>query len=157
MVRPVLRSFGVDMSQWEDGIKNLLYHGGGSHLPAHVGSINVKREPNGRYSSWKRERSVSPRRSYDRTSTRPRSPPGRRPAPPVYFVNVRRMHQCIMHAAGEGDTVLATAKALKVNLATPLNGDDNTFDPKVWCAGRESRYVSDTGTRSTYLTCSTGF
>ena len=143
MARCVLRSFGIDMSRWEVGIKTLLYHPATASTPGPWDRNGRGARENG----WGRGRSRSPTRrqdTYGWTSSRPRSPPAQHPPPPVYLVDIREMHNRVMHEARDEDTLLETAKALGVKDEVPGSDGDVTYediDPKSWCAGKESRYV----------------
>ena len=149
--RCILRNFGVDMSRWEVGIKNLLYHyGGPTSSRGAYGSTRVSHNQGG---GWKKERSRSPPRrqgDYGGTSFRSRSPAGRKPSPEVYLVDIREMYHCVMHIPPDRaeEELIATAKALGVkDTIRAVGADDGVvyedIDPKMWCAGKESRSVLD--------------
>ena len=146
MARCVLRSFGIDMSRWEVGIKTLLYHPTVANTPGHADPFNGRRE---RDSGWGRDRSRSPTRergAYGQSGARSRSPLMQRPPPPVYLVDIKEMHNRVMHAARDEETLLDTAKALGVKDEVPGDNGDITYeniDFKSWCAGKESRYIMD--------------
>lgn len=146
MTRCVLRSFGVDTSQWRAGIKDLLYFPDARGTPRQTSYHESKRDVRDYSGKWKRERSRSPRRqSTADYPSRPRSPPQTHAPPPVYLVDVRQMYQNLMQVP-KNESIMSHALAFAVRDTAPVRGEDDTViyedvDPQSWCAGRESRRV----------------
>lgn len=149
MMRCVLRSFGVDTSQWKVGIKELLYFPGARTSPRRDSYYYDNKHDVRNYTGrWKRERSRSPRRQDAVTdyTPRPRSPPRAHAPPTVYVVDVRQMYQTVMQVP-RSDSILSHAIEFAVRDTAPVRGADDEIiyqdvDPQSWCAGRESRHVN---------------
>ncbi|KAJ7198554.1 hypothetical protein GGX14DRAFT_700060 [Mycena pura] len=110
LARNVLLSLGVDVSQWDPSLKNLLRHA--------QNDLRRRRED-------PRGRSASPR-PHDRSARR-NSPPPRRLYAPVYVVDVQSMFTTLFGTSDRSQSVPAIAKHLGI-----LPAED-----KGWCAGNE--------------------
>ncbi|KAJ7655677.1 hypothetical protein DFH06DRAFT_481640 [Mycena polygramma] len=107
----VFKSLGVDASQWDFELKNLLRER--NHRPRQA--ANDPRPS--------RRRSASPR-PHDRSRRRDSPPPARQYSP-VYVVDVKAMFTAVLGTADHSDSVPAIAKRLGL------------FEPVGWCAGNE--------------------
>ncbi|KAJ7459606.1 hypothetical protein B0H11DRAFT_2059230 [Mycena galericulata] len=112
----VLESLGLDVSQWEFRLKNLLWTQG-SYAPTLQNPRGRSRDDN-----TARARSKSPTRG-----ARPRasSPPSRRYAP-IYVVDIKALFSALLGSHGHAQTVPDICRRLGL------------FQPKSWCAGNEA-------------------
>ncbi|KAI0703551.1 hypothetical protein BC835DRAFT_1410581 [Cytidiella melzeri] len=150
----ILRSFGVDTSEWRRGIEPVL----GRPLLEMPSARDIGESSNNRdrgrdvrssdrYSYDPRnrsERSRSP--GWGRSSTtRNRSPPAQQKSPhPVYVVDVKNLYIRMRQiSADDGATSIAEiAHALRVNFERPEQSEEslNARPSSLgWCAGNESR------------------
>ncbi|KAJ6593339.1 hypothetical protein B0H19DRAFT_1246126 [Mycena capillaripes] len=110
----VLTSMGVDMSQWDFGLKSLLRE---VRTPPRPPPRQAANDPR------RLRRSASPG-SYDRSRRRESPPPPRQYAP-VYVVDVKSMYSTVFGTANQSESVPTIAERLGL------------FQPKGWCAGNE--------------------
>ncbi len=142
----VLKSFGVDTSEWRVGIEPVI----GRRLlelQESRDSSRVSATPSyhERYRSG-RSRSPGDRRSIKRD----RSPIEQQKSPyPVYVVDVKNLYLALRQLSESFDnaSVAAIARALQVKFEQPNIREENATANRTlpgWCAGNESRSVIST-------------
>lgn len=152
----VLKSFGVDTSEWRLGIEPIL----GRRLlekprfeDTHDTTKFRSRSRDPRSSTipyhderYRSSRSRSP--THNKSFKRDRSPIEEKRSPhPVYVVDVKNLYTTMRQIAesASGLPVAEIAHAVRINFEKPDEKVENTVPNQKlpgWCAGNESRYVT---------------
>jgi hypothetical protein len=126
-IRDALRSLGVDTSNWEYGIGELLGYGEEQDI---TDSYLHQSSSSG---SYRRSHSPPPHRDHSPHTSRRRSPVPHHQRNPsyaaVYVIDVQVMYACLMQ---EQDPSISLQTVVKNLLGTDVTG---------WCAGNECQYV----------------
>jgi hypothetical protein len=138
--RDTLRSLGVDTSNWESGIGELLGYTDEAVGEEQDGTDTYSNKPmdaslhqSSSSGSYRRSHSPPPHRDHSPHTNRRRSPvPRYQPNPSyaaVYVIDVQDMYACLMQ---EHDPSISLEAVVRSLLGTNVTG---------WCAGNECQYV----------------